>query len=60
MFMKGTRFNSIDFDLLPVDSFIDFDLLHSIHGTGILIYPGSQLPFKKWWFLLEDDKPLLK
>ena len=22
--------------------------------------PGSQPPFKKWWFLLEDYKPLLK
>ena len=24
------------------------------------IYPGSQPPFKKWWFLLDDDKPLFK
>ena len=23
-------------------------------------YPGSQPPFKKWWFLLEDDKPYYK
>ena len=26
----------------------------------LYIYPGSQPPFKKWWFLLEDDKPLVK
>ena len=25
-----------------------------------IIYPGSQPPFKKWWFLLDYDKPLLK
>ena len=24
--------------------------------AGILVYPGSQPPFKKWWY----DKPLLK
>ena len=22
--------------------------------------PGSQPPLKKWWFLLDDDKPLRK
>ena len=22
--------------------------------------PGSQPPLKKWWFLLDDDKPLGK
>jgi len=22
--------------------------------------PGSQPPVKKWWFLLDDDKPLLQ
>ena len=22
--------------------------------------PGSQPPLKKWWFLLDDDKPLLR
>ncbi len=22
--------------------------------------PGSQPPILKWWFLLDDDKPLLK
>ena len=24
------------------------------------LFPRSQPPFKKWWFLLDDDKPLLK
>ena len=31
-----------------------------IYYLFISIYPGSQPPFKQWWFLLEDDKPLLK
>ena len=24
------------------------------------VYPGSQPPFMKWWFLLYDDKPYYK
>ena len=24
------------------------------------VNPGSQQPFSKWWFLLDDGKPLLK
>ena len=24
------------------------------------MYPGSQPPFKRWWFLLDDDKPPLE
>ena len=31
-----------------------------VYYVYIYIYPGSQPPFKKWWFLLEDDKPYYK
>ena len=37
-----------------------FDAVHMYVYVCIYVYPGSQQPFKKWWFLLDDDKSLLK
>ena len=28
-----------------------------IHRLGLYAYPGSQQPFRKWWFLLDDAEP---
>jgi len=38
-----------------------YQLLYIHHSREFLkLNPGSQPPFLKWWFLLEDDKPLQK